>query len=249
MSINIHHATASKIESLGGNIEHYSLASGEDFIRVTFGKGRSKLVGSFQNPKEVAPWYELVDMMSAEYPCVQLDAHGDHFFMTFKNGDDECNHSWDELPDITDIVDVVREHGFEADAAYEEEAAKGNGGPTQKYKALYAERGDANSNSDWLAQLLDGMFRLDVDKGRAPIDIEALEAWLIENDIEFMDAKFWNRGNNGQKSMGARNAVRRKIRETGFVMLLGKKHVAPAEFMAELELKFRDPTQRKKASK
>jgi hypothetical protein len=92
-----------------------------------------------------------------------------------------------------------------------------------KAKTRYAERGDVNSCSDWLAVALKDAFRTD-DGG---FDLTSFKACLNENKIESPKVDMDRHGAIGRFRMCAGLMLRRHALKVGHVVIGGKKIAAP----------------------
>lgn len=239
--MTIHYATAKKAASLEISLVEID-RDGETLAQAT---GRNpKCIMVARDPKIALAAVLLAKILKAEYPALVLEQEDLRFVVSATDDNEETHtlHDRSALPVLADILEAAEELGIDPEAGYNEE--RGVVVP-ERYKALYAERGNRDNCGDWLAQALAGLF---TSEARNPDGVASeyfnsddFTDFLVLNDVD-MVGKWANLPTSGQRGwagrykMGGNNKLRKIIARRGTLILDAKHTVTPPEEFLEAML-------------
>jgi hypothetical protein len=225
----IHHATAKRAASF-----EIDLASNEDEMIIASWGGLTLEGG---DAKITLNGMILWQKLEREYPgAAKVSIDGDDVTVTV--GD--TSYTVEDIFDIDgSYAEIGDEMGEQLEAAIEEvedEEAIGSVVPMH-YRAIYAERGNANHCGDWLAETLNGIFETD---GR--FDANLFRIFLVANGVP-MTGKWASLPESGQKGwegryrMNGRQILEKYAAKAGKLVFQTGELEVPAEALAALRAK------------
>ncbi len=190
--------------------------------------------------KEAVAAMRLVQLLHDEYPALDLVQEEGKFIATGSIRDEETSevvhhvvYEGKGVPELADLLDAATEKGVDPEQGYTE-TVRGEVVP-QKYKDMYAERGNRDHCGDWLAKELEGVF---TGEG-GTFDADAFTAFLKENGVDFT-GKWASLPTSGQKGwvgryrMNGRQKLERVMAETGKLTIGGDDVAVPVAYLNAL---------------
>jgi hypothetical protein len=218
--MTIHHATLKRAEKLGVVLTEPK----EGVVLAHWPKLNQRL--SRANAKEALDEMEALIELKTSFKSFKLnDAQTDDtptFTIVFKGklignagtireAFAQARAEWKERQQ------EAEENGEEIEDADDEEIGSGSCVP-EKYKRLYAERGDARCCGDWLAETLNEL----VLNGDGKLDVEALCTVAEANGVQCRQyANSQTPGWQGRMRMTTRNMLRGKVALAGVLTVPG----------------------------
>lgn len=116
-------------------------------------------------------------------------------------------------PELADLFETLREQAEGTTGEEDEPEDRGSVVP-EKYKKIYAERGDATHCGDWLALTLNSLCKVLNEKGRETTDLDRLETIANANGVspdKFGKLGVQTNGWQGRYRMTIRNALAKVV--------------------------------------
>jgi hypothetical protein len=225
--MTIHHATiksaASKGVVLTQDGDDVTAHRPEPNRRVTFTiedfEGDEPTISEVTEKAKDA-WVALDEILAyeAEHPTVRIEFEDGDYVGYLTSGDrDEIARD----PDLADLFESLEEAAAEAAGDEEDEEEAGGSVVPPKYKALYAERGDATNCGDWLATTLNLLCRVTED-GKEVTDLDRLETIANANDVapeRYGKLGVVTNGWQGRFRMTVRNMLTPRVADKGFLFI------------------------------
>lgn len=247
--MQIHHATAKKAAENNIALEIIEGATPElDFARaIVEGDKRKGLLKQIEarDPKEALKAAMLQKTFMAEYPALSIvcSTAGLQVWHTVDQNPTEISplspNNWDAVPTLAEILDRCQELGLDPEVGYDPDKNRPCA-PLEKYKNVYAERGNRDHCGDWLATFLKS--RKDLVDADGAFDVVAFEALLKENGVD-MDGKwakclhdenYRSHGWKGRFRMHGRQKLELIVARVGHVVINGDTFDAPIEALEAL---------------
>lgn len=214
--MGIHHATIAKAEKNGvilrENEDDISVIEAHipEVNRTISGKVVKTVLAAAMLERRFAKEYPLLRCVPDDTKVVIAVMKGDDAHdigLEFENDDDQ-----DAM--FADVLEYCSENGIDVEGDADEQEDEVTGSVVKdRYKKLYAERGDATNCGDWLAVTLKHWCHVAADKetGRkAGFDIDRFELILTANGVDISNSKaFQNRtrGWQGRARMTGRRLL------------------------------------------
>lgn len=249
--MTIHHSTikaaAAKGVILSQDGDDVTAHQAELNRRVTFTceDGDEATISSITDMAKDA-WSVLVNILDyeAEHPTFRIEFEdGDYVAYSFLDGKvgDEIARDPD-FADLQETLELSEDEAAGDGEQGEDEAEEGGGSVVPpKYKALYAERGDATHCGDWLAITLKSLCRV-LEDGKETTDLDRLETIANANDVapeRYGKLGIVTNGWQGRYRMTIRNMLTPRVAIKGFLLVPdgadsgGERELkAPAEWCA-----------------
>jgi hypothetical protein len=252
--MRIHHATQKKADA-----NNIAIVADLDAMRFYITDNNTGHSQSFVNASVGLAAILLDRTLKAEYPVLTLGmmADGKSIAVRYSNsGKDFVIGTWHNMvPTLADLVECCERLGVSPEdepdflegeledepdfleGELEDEDAPKDVVP-DKYKALYAERGNRNHCGDWLALFLEGFSK------DGTFNYSAFDDLLNANGVDktgkwaslFMSgAKGWQ----GRYRMNGRQKLEQQIAETGKLVWGGENIKIPRAALATMKEKFK----------
>ena len=242
--MTIHHATIKRAE--GKNIilsEEIDSTTGDTFVVAHWPEQNQRI--EHIDPKVALDAMILLKTFRTDYPAMALDIV-DRREIQVSVGDDENSemlYTGTKVPDLLDVLEDAVAAEFDPELGFDEDDERHYVVP-QKYKDMYAERGNRNHCSDWIATELDGAFlrasTTPTGKPTTEFDVDAFTAFLVSNGVD-MSGKWADLPNSGQRGwvgryrMNGRQKLELVLTRKGYMVLPGRGRVeVPIDVLHEL---------------
>lgn len=211
--MTIHHATkkrAAKVGVIMTETDTGTFAAKHAQTGITFYGDDAKLILSYT---EAA----VLQVEEGDFYVTQLEEGGD--YVAFNNPRSKGAEPVARDPDLDDLYETLTDMENEPE---EEEEGTGGSVVPNKYKKIYAERGDATNCGDWLALTLNKYCHVLNEKNKPATDIDRFIAIAIANGI---DADYLDKLNSGTPGwqgrlrMSARNLLTTIVADAGFLIV------------------------------
>lgn len=234
----IHHAKVKKAANLGIVLTLNEEAEGEEVIRahipehnimVTLdasdaygGLGEEEKVDSAvlnsiaDNAMEAV--LEIRDFQK-ENPTIRIRFEdGDYVaYSLVKEGRKITEDETARDPELADLFETLREQAEGAHGEEDESEDRGSVVP-ERYKKIYAERGDPTHCGDWLALTLNSLCKVLNEKGRETTDLDRLETIANANGVT-TKMPVATPGYQGRYRMCVRNQLTKRVAATGVLFV------------------------------
>lgn len=241
----LHHTQTTKLEALGA-----SAIWNEDreVFQGSFDKDKRGIDFAAPEAKAFCEVAALNKTCKEEYPAlvVSFDTEGGAYALYHSSDDFQNPVHWFEegQPELTDVLEVVEELELELGTVEYKEVVP------QKYKILYAERGNPNHCGDWLALWLSEALTIEgivegttktgkpSKRKKKSFDLDGFRALLDANGVD-MSGKWAHsqaRGWQGRFRMNGRQLLEIRILEQNGVLFTaeGEQIQAPAQWLQDI---------------
>lgn len=166
-------------------------------------------------------WSNVLEMRDYQIEHTKIALrHEDGDFVAYRRVGRGLGEEIARDPVLEDLV-VTLQEGIEPEEAADDSEEGGSVVP-DRYKKLYAERGDATHCGDWLALTINGLCRVLDDKGKETTDLDRLQIIANANDVNparYGKLGVETNGWQGRYRMTVRNMMTPRVAAKGFLFV------------------------------